>query len=102
MKLTIYIPSTVDSSSHRQTSRGHILLRFFNVLLYLFVAVGVVVFTLNSSSFYPTTSAVPSVSFLILHPRDTINTRGTNSVVSEAEKNQGSEKIKILSKQIKR
>ena len=30
---------------------------------------GVVVFTLNCS-FYPTTSAVPPVSFLILHPRD--------------------------------
>ena len=35
----------------------------------------VVVFTLNCS-FYPTTSAVPPVSFLILHPRD------TNSVVT--------------------
>ena len=30
----------------------------------------VVVFTLNRS-FYPTTSAVPPVSFLVLHPRDT-------------------------------
>ena len=33
------------------------------------VVVVVVVFTLNRS-FYPTTSAVPPVSFLILHPRE--------------------------------
>ena len=47
------------------------------------VVVVVVVFTLNRS-LYPTPSAVPPVSFLILHPRD------TNSVVteSETEKNQ--------------
>ena len=33
------------------------------------VVVAVVVFTLNRS-FHPTTSAVPPVSFLILHPRE--------------------------------
>ena len=42
--------------------------------IYLFlrrvVVVVVVVFTLNRS-LYPTASAVPPVSFLILHPRDT-------------------------------
>ena len=43
----------------------------------------VVVFTLNRS-FYPTTSAVPPVSFLILHPRD------KNSVVTVSQKNQTS------------
>ena len=35
----------------------------------LVVVVVVVVFTLNRS-FYPTTPAVPPVSFLILHPRE--------------------------------
>ena len=35
----------------------------------LVVVVVVVVFTFNRS-FYPTTSAVPPVSFLILHPRE--------------------------------
>ena len=40
----------------------------------------------SNRSFYPTTSAVPPASFLILHPRD------TNYVVtdSETEKNQKS------------
>ena len=42
------------------------------------VVVVVVVFTLNRF-FYPTTSAVPPVSFLILHPRD------TNYVVTDSE-----------------
>ena len=37
------------------------------------VVVVVVVFTLNRS-FYPTTSAVPPVSFLILHPREILST----------------------------
>ena len=41
-----------------------------------------VVFTLNRS-FYPTTTAVHPVSFLILHSREI---PGTNSVVSEREK----------------
>ena len=55
----------------------------------------VLVLTLNRS-FYPTTSAVPPVFFLILHPRD------TNSVVtdsSETEKNQTS--LKNQGRQIK-
>ena len=38
-------------------------------LLDHFVVVVVVVFTSNRS-FYPTASAVPPVSFLILHPRE--------------------------------
>ena len=42
----------------------------------------VVVFTLNRS-FYPTTSAVLPVSFLILHPREI---PGTNYVVTVREK----------------
>ena len=41
----------------------------------------VVVFTLNRT-FYPTTSAVPPVSFLILHPREM---PGTNCVVTDSE-----------------
>ena len=45
--------------------------------LFVVVVGGGVVFTLNRS-FYPT-SAVPPVSFLILHPRD------TNYVVTEHE-----------------
>ena len=38
----------------------------------LVVVIVVVAFTLNRS-FYPTTSAVPPVSFLILHPREMQN-----------------------------
>ena len=38
-------------------------------LEYFVVVVAVVVFTLNRS-FYPTTSAVPPMSYLILHPRE--------------------------------
>ena len=55
----------------------------------------VVVFT-STRSFYPT-SAVPPVSFLILHPREI---PGINSVVtdSETEKNQT---LKIQGRQIK-
>ena len=41
----------------------------------------VVVFTLNRS-FYPTTSAVLPVSFLILHPREI---PGTNYVVTDSQ-----------------
>ena len=40
------------------------------VVVVVVVVVFVVVFTLNRS-FYPTTSAVPPVSFLILLPRET-------------------------------
>ena len=50
----------------------------------------VVVFTLNRY-FYPTTSAVPPVSFLILHHRE-INYVVTDS---ETEKNQTSLRIKV-------
>ena len=46
-------------------------------------AVVVVVFTSNRSC-YPTASAVPPVSFLILHPRE------TNSVVTDSS---GREKV---------
>ena len=57
----------------------------------------VVVFTLNRS-FYLTTSAVPPVSFLILHPK---KIPGTNYVVtnSNIEKNQTS--LKNEGRQIK-
>ena len=48
-----------------------------------FIAVVVVVFTLNRS-FYPTTSAIPPVSFLILHPREIL--RSTNYVVTDSER----------------
>ena len=49
--------------------------------------------TLNRS-FYPSTSTVPPVSFLMLHPREI---PGTNYVVtdSETEKNRKSLKIKV-------
>ena len=47
------------------------------------VVVVVVVFTLKRS-FYPTTSAVPPVSFLILHRREIQNSVVTDS---ETEKN---------------
>ena len=45
-----------------------VYLSFVFVVVVVIVVVIVVVFTLNRS-FYPTTSAVPPVSFLILHPR---------------------------------
>ena len=52
------------------------------------VVVVVVVFTLKRS-FYPTTSAVHPVSFLILHPRE-IQILWSDSINrSETEKNQG-------------
>ena len=44
-------------------------MKYFEVIVILSSWVVVVVFTLNRS-FYPTTSAVPPVSFLILHPRE--------------------------------
>ena len=53
------------------------------------VVVVVVVFTLNRS-FYPTTSAVPPVSFLILHPRDTrILWSDSETEKNQTPKNQG-------------
>ena len=59
------------------------------------VVVVVVVFTLNRSS-YPTTSAVPPVSFVILHPREIQISVVTDS---ETEKNQTS--LKNQGRQIK-
>ena len=58
------------------------------------VVVVVVVFTLNRS-FYPTTSAVPPVSSLILHPRD------TNSVVTDSETDKNQTSLKNQGRQIK-
>ena len=55
------------------------------------VVVVVVVFTLNRS-FYPTTSAVPPVSFLILHPRE-MQIMWSQTVRQRKTKNRG--KIKV-------
>ena len=56
--------------SHMFTSIGTHLQTYFIQQQVSIDTLVVVVFTLNRS-FYPTTSAVPPVSFLILHPRDT-------------------------------
>ena len=57
------------SAYHRSTSLFEVLLSLFYPSSFSYYIAVVVVFTLNRS-FYPTTSAVPPVSFLILHPRE--------------------------------
>ena len=64
-----------------------------NIKFASIVVVVVVVFTLNRS-FYPTTSALPPVSFLIIHPK-----RYKFCGNSETEKNQTS--LKNQGRQIK-